>query len=93
MAGAVEFDWDEANIRHLRTHRVSPDEFEQLIASEPLDLEYQVENREVRFKSLGRTNAGRVLIAVWTIRHGRIRPITAYPAHRRYQKLYWGYEK
>jgi len=93
VAGRVEFDWDEANIRHLKTHGVSPGEFEQLIAGEPLDMEYQVENDEERHKSLGRTDAGRVVIAVWTVRHGRIRAITAYPANRRYQRLYWEYQR
>ena len=93
MADALEFDWDEANTRHLRTHRVSPHEFEQLIANEPLDLEYDVEGGEGRYKSLGRTDAGRVLIAVWTPRHGRIRAITAHPARRRYQRLYWEYKR
>ena len=93
MAGAVEFDWDEANIRHLRSHRVSPHEFEQLIANQPLDLEYDLAGGEERYKSLGRTDAGRVLIAVWTLRHDRIRAITAYPASRRYQRFYGEYER
>lgn len=93
MADAIEFDWDEADIGHLRRHRVSADEFEQLIANEPLGLEYGVEGAEERYKSLGRTDPGRVLFAVWTVRHGRIRAITAYPATRRYQRLYWEYEK
>jgi uncharacterized DUF497 family protein len=93
VADGIEFDWDEANIHHLETHGVSPGEFEQLIAGEPLDMEYQVEHGEERYKSLGRTDAGRVLIAVWTIRHRRIRAITAYPVNRKYQRLYWEYNK
>jgi uncharacterized DUF497 family protein len=93
VAERLQFDWDEANIRHLRSHRVSPSEFEQLIANEPLDLEYHLEDGEERYKALGRTDAGRVLIGIWTLRHGRIRAITAYAASRRYQKLYWEYEK
>ena len=88
MADAIEFDWDEHNEKHLRGHRVSPREFEQVIANDPLDLEYQVENGEERYKSLGATDRGRVLIAVWTLREGKIRAITAYPAGRAYTQLF-----
>ena len=46
MAEAIEFDWDEENGKHLKSHRVSPQEFEQVIANDPLELEYQVESGE-----------------------------------------------
>ena len=88
MAEAVEFEWDEQNKRHLKSHRVSPHEFEEVIANDPLDLQYQLENGEERYKSLGVTDSGRVLIAVWTLREGRVRAVTAYPAGRPYAKLY-----
>jgi len=66
VAAAVEFDWDEENRHHLKSHRVSPQEFEQVIENEPLDLEYQTERGEERYKSLGVTDQGRALIVVWT---------------------------
>ena len=89
MPEAVEFDWDEENSRHLRSHRVSPQEFEQVLWNDPLELEYQTESGEERYKSLGITDAGRVLIVVWTLREGKVRAITAYPASRLYKQLYW----
>ena len=55
---AVEFDWDEENIRHLKRHRVTSDEFEQMMTGDPLYLEYQAENGEERYKVLGTTEAG-----------------------------------
>lgn len=64
--GAIEFDWDLANERHLARHGVAPAEFEELILSEPLYLEYQVKGNEERYKVLGKTKAGRVLIGIWT---------------------------
>ncbi len=88
MAEAIEFDWDEENGKHLKSHRVSPQEFEQVIANDPLDLEYQVESGEQRYKSLGVTEMGRTLIIVWTLREGKVRAVTAYPAGRSYEKLY-----
>jgi hypothetical protein len=88
VAETTEFDWDGQNQQHLKSHRVSPQEFEQVIANDPVDLEYQVESGEERFKSLGVTDDGRVLIVVWTVREGRVRAVTAYPAGKSYEKLY-----
>ncbi len=84
----VEFQWDAGNVRHLKRHKVTPEEFQEVILNQPLDLEYETEQGEDRFKSLGITNGGRVLIAVWTIRQGRIRAITAYPAGKRQRELF-----
>ena len=59
------------------------------MSGDPLYLEYQAQNQEERFKVLGATRAGRVLIAVWTPREGKVRAVTAYRADRVYEKLYW----
>jgi len=82
------FDWDDANVRHLRRHRVSPSEFEQVLDNGPVELDYQTEDGEDRYKSLGVTDGGRVIVTVWTIRNARIRPVTAYPAGRRLRRLF-----
>lgn len=63
-------------------------EFEDLIGGDPVYLEYQARNNEERYKVLGMTAAGRVLIGIWTPRKGRVRAVTAYPASRTYQDLY-----
>lgn len=89
MPSEIEFDWDDGNVRHLRGHRVSPEEFEQVILNDPFDLEYQTETGESRYKSFGVTDGGRILIVVWTVRQGRIRAVTAYEATRPYQELFW----
>ena len=92
MAEDIEFDWDEENKAHLRSHRVSPREFEQVIENNPLDLEFQTERGEERYKSLGVTGRGRALIAVWTLRDGKVRAITSCPAGNFYERLYWEYK-
>lgn len=89
MADAIEFDWDEQNERHLKSHDVSPQEFEQVIENDPLDLEYRLESGEERYKSLGVTDKGRALIVVWTLREGKVRAVTAYSAGKSYERLYW----
>ena len=84
----ILFDWDEENIRHLRRHRVTPAEFEEVIRNDVLDLDYETERGEPRFRSVGITNSGKVLIVVWTVRGGRIRAVTAFRASKRYLRLF-----
>ena len=79
MAG-IEFDWDHENRKHLAAHRVAPVEFEQVLNNAPVDLDYELADSEGRYRSIARTNSGRLLSVVWTIRNGKIRAITAFRA-------------
>ena len=45
----IEFDWDEANIGHVARHRVLPEEAEQAVLNDPVDLGIQVVAREDRY--------------------------------------------
>ncbi|MGA2593275.1 MAG: BrnT family toxin [Bryobacteraceae bacterium] len=80
MANGIEFDWDDENRKHLEAHKVTPAEFEQALNSDPLDLDYQVIDGEERYRSVGLTNGGRFLLVAWTVRNGRVRAVTAFPA-------------
>ena len=80
VASGIEFDWDKENRRHLAAHKVVPAEFEQLLHNDPLELSYDVIDGEDRYRTVGLTNGGRLLSSVWTIRNGRIRAVTAFPA-------------
>ena len=91
-ADGLEFDWDDANIGHLRRHGVSATEFEQVLRNGPLELEYQNEGVEERYKALGVTDRGRALVIVWIVRSVRHRAVTAYPAGRPLRKLFNAYE-
>lgn len=82
------FIWDSANIGHIALHLVSPEEAEQVIANEPLDLERQVRNGEERVLHLGVTSADRVLFVVVTPRGNDLRVVTAFPANREARRLY-----
>jgi uncharacterized DUF497 family protein len=88
LGSALQFEWDDANAGHLKRHRVTPSEFEELLQNEPLDLEYETETGEGRYKSLGATRRGRILVVIWTLRRGRVRAITAYPAPKRLRTIY-----
>jgi hypothetical protein len=40
VAGGIEFDWDESNLKRLAVHEVTPAEFEQILNNEPMDLDF-----------------------------------------------------
>ena len=80
MASRIEFDWDDENKKHLDAHKVAPAEFEQLLNNNPIELNLELIDNEERYRSVGLTNAGRLLSVVWTIRNGKVRAITAFPA-------------
>jgi len=80
VAGGIEFDWDTENTKHLAAHKVTPAEFEQAMNNDPLDLDYESTGNEERYRSIGLTNGARFLLVVWTVRNGKIRAVTAYPA-------------
>jgi uncharacterized DUF497 family protein len=84
----LEFDWDEANIRHLGRHGVSQQEAEQCYLNDPLVIEEQMIDGEERFLALGETNVARRLAFVFTVRDNRIRFVTAYPMSRKDQRLF-----
>jgi uncharacterized DUF497 family protein len=80
LANGIEFDWDDGNTKHLAVHKVTPAEFEQAMNNDPLDLGYDLIRGEVRYRSVSLTNRGRLLSLAWTIRKGKMRAVTAFPA-------------
>ena len=48
--------------------------------NDPLDLNYEAIDDEERYRSVGITNSGRLLSVVFTVRNGRLRAVTAFPA-------------
>lgn len=74
----VEFDWDEVNVGHVGRHSVLPDEAEQVILNDPVDLGIEIVEGEDRYLDLGATVKGRILLVVTTSRKDRIRVVTAF---------------
>ena len=82
------FDWDDANIRHLGRHAVSPKEAEQCYRNDPLVIEEQFIKGELRYLALGETDTVRRLAFVFIVRNGRIRFVTAYAMTSQQQEIY-----
>lgn len=87
MGNGIEFDWDDENTKHLAAHKVKPVETEQALSNDPVDIDYEVIDGEERYRSVGMTNGGRILKVAWTVRRGRVRVITAFPAGAAHRKI------
>ncbi|HXY07983.1 MAG TPA: BrnT family toxin [Terriglobales bacterium] len=72
------FDWDRNNLRKIRSHRIKPEETEQVLLNDPIPIYEQDVEGEQRFVYYGETNAGRLLAVIVTERGESIRVVTAY---------------
>ena|ERR1700721_1281580 len=86
--GDVRFDWDQANTAHIARHSVKPEEAEQVVRNDPLDMNYEVIDGEERWTALGHTDNFRVLLLVWTVRRDALRIVTARAAGRKARETY-----
>lgn len=91
LARATAFEWDTGNReKNWLKHEVSVSECEQAFFNRPL-VSAPGSKRpagEERFYSLGRTNAGRPLFVVFTLRGTLIRIISARDMSRKERKVY-----
>ena len=80
VGGGIEFKWDDENVKHLAAHKVTRGEFEQVMNNDPLDVDFDVIDGELLYRSVGLTDGGRLLSVGWTLRKGKVRAVTAFPA-------------
>jgi uncharacterized DUF497 family protein len=76
-----EFDWDKGNAtKSTSKHRVSIDEVESMFNTRlaaPLGRQVSPDVDKERLCIVGPTHVGRMLSVVFTIRDGRVRPISS----------------
>ena len=82
------FEWDDANILHLAEHNVSPEEAEEVILGEPMELDFEVVDGENRWPYIGGTTQGRILRVVMTLRGERVRVVTAFEPPKASKAIY-----
>ena len=73
----------------MARHSVLPEEAEQVILNDPVDLGVEIVEGEKRYLNLGATAQGRVLLVVTTWREDRIRIITAFEPIKRLIQFYY----
>ena len=87
-----DFEWDEGNRDKNETkHGIGTREVEEVFEqglSVPLGVQVTPEVDEERLGIVGATREGKALQVVFTLREGRVRPISARPAHKKERKQY-----
>ena len=85
------FQWDEGNSsKNWARHRISQTEAEQIFVNRPVVVIGDVAHSgtEARYFSFGRTDGGRLLTVVFTVRGQLLRVISARPMSRRERRGY-----
>jgi hypothetical protein len=83
------FDWDSANIGHITEHDVTPEEAEEVVLGDPLEMGFEkTAAGQDRWSYIGETSQVRVLQVVITLRDERIRVVTAFEPTKRDKLVY-----
>jgi uncharacterized DUF497 family protein len=87
---AVGFDWNSGNLLKVwDTHLVRPSECEEVFANRPFGGAPAKDTaKEERHLVFGKTNEGRLLAVVYTMRNRLIRVISPRPMSRKERKEY-----
>ena len=88
MSVELSFDWDSGNTRHIARHGITPGEVEEVFANNPADIGFETVEGEGRWTAIGHSNSLRILVVIWTMRGGAVRPITAFEAGKRLREVY-----
>ena len=91
LSFAEDFEWDEGNIKkNWARHRVSHIECEEIFFNRPIIVRKDKPHstNEDRYFVLGKTDAGRLLFIVFTLRSNKVRIISARDMNRKERKIY-----
>jgi len=85
------FDWDKGNItKNYISHNVTFQECEEIFFNRPIFISFDNihSTNENRFYCLGKTNEGRKLFTVFTIRKNKIRIISSRDMSKKEKNIY-----
>jgi uncharacterized DUF497 family protein len=89
MMNSDLFDWDSANLDHIAEHDVTPEEAEEVVLGDPLEMGCETSaTGEDRWTYVGGTSRGKILQVVITLRGEKIRVVTAFEPTKRDKLLY-----
>lgn len=92
QAEIFEFEWDKGNsTKSGSKHGVATDEVESVFAAKlgvPIGRQVSPAVDEERLCIIGPSKTGRLLSVVFTLREGRVRPISCRVASRKERRLY-----
>lgn len=87
----IGFEWDKGNKeKNWRKHKVDWRECEEVFFDKNLKTFYDIKHsqKEERFTALGKTNKGRKLFVVFTLRGNKIKVISARDMSKKERSLY-----
>ncbi len=87
----VGFDWDDGNKqKNWEKHQVDFRECEEVFFNQPLLIKEDSKHssQEKRFYVLGRSDIGRTIFLVFTLRNNKIRVISARGQSKKERKIY-----
>ena len=86
----IVFEWDSGNqSKSLKKHEITNQEAEETFFAYKLVIPDQRHSQtEPRFGLYGRTNSGKILFIAFTVRHRRVRIISARPADKKERRIY-----
>ena len=96
LSKCSSFQWDEENIvKNLIPHGVTFLDCEQVFFNLPMVSYEGIKHSqtEKRYFALGKTDAGRFLFVVFTVRNKQIRIISARDMNKKERQVYINYEK
>lgn len=86
-----KLEWDSGNWPKCNKHGVRKEEIEYVLAHKLWEIRDPYEN-EMRFRAVGKTNCGRYVFIVYTLRYSAdeetLRPISARYMHEKEIKTY-----
>ena len=90
LRGVIGFDWNEANIKHIAEHDVTPEEAEEVFSDEDNVLDEDIEHSivEKRFLIIGKTEKARLLYQIFTKWGDKIRVISSRDINKKEVHLY-----
>lgn len=87
----IQFEWDKGNIdKSIKKHGVTNDEAEQIFINKPtvfLESERHL-TKEKRYIVLGKSEHGKLLSVIFTIRNIKVRIISARAMSKKERRLY-----
>lgn len=91
VSRCIGFDWDDGNLlKNWDKHGVSASECEQVFFNQPLVISPDAvhSRNETRFYTLGKSDSGKQLFIVFTVRNNLIRIISARDMNRKERGAY-----
>lgn len=91
LPNPLAFQWDKGNFtKNLTSHNVTCEEVEEAFADENKKIftDSLHSGKEERFRVVGKTETGRLLFVVFTVRRNLIRAISARDTNKKEVSLY-----